>query len=57
MFEINLKEVKMSSIVNWDKIVRLSDGYSGADISNVCRDAAYMPMRRMLAKIGIDKIA
>lgn len=33
-------------------IVSQTDGYSGADISNLCREAAYMPMRKMLKQQG-----
>ena len=58
LFEINLKGVQTASDVNWEKLVKRTDGYSGADIANVCRDAAMMPMRKRIAegKIDIDKI-
>jgi katanin p60 ATPase-containing subunit A1 len=48
LFEINSKGVKLRDDIDWDHLVSLTDGYSGADISNVCREAAMMPMRRKL---------
>ena len=33
-------------------IVKKTQGFSGADITNVCRQAAYMPMRRKLKNQG-----
>ena len=50
MFKINLKDVELAKNVNFDELVKLTEGYSGADISNVCREAALMPMRRKLTK-------
>lgn len=40
--------------IDWNYLVRVTDGYSGADISNVCRDAAMMPMRRKLLSSQFD---
>lgn len=48
MFNINLKSVSVEDGIDWDKIVKSTDGYSGADIANVCREAALMQMRRKL---------
>jgi len=48
LFEINTSTIKLSDDVDYDKLVSMTKGYSGADISNVCREAALMPMRRML---------
>ena len=34
--------------MDFDELVRKCKGYSGADISNVCREAAMMPMRKKI---------
>lgn len=48
MFKINLKEVSIEDNIKFDNIVKETEGYSGADIANVCREAALMQMRRKL---------
>lgn len=48
LFDINSKGVKLGDDIDWESLVSMTDGYSGADISNVCREAAMMPMRRKL---------
>lgn len=50
LFEINLKEVELSDDIDWEQLVKITDGYSGADVANVCRDAAMMPLRRKIAE-------
>lgn len=42
----------MDENLNLDFVVQKTEGFSGADITNVCREAAYMPMRRKLKKAG-----
>jgi katanin p60 ATPase-containing subunit A1 len=48
LFEINLKGIKLASDVDFDNLCKKTKGYSGADISNVCREAAMMPMRKKI---------
>ena len=54
LFEINLKGIKADADVEWPELVRKTKGYSGADIANVCREAAMMPMRRKLLEGVVD---
>ena len=37
LLKINLKELEIANDVNMDKIAEQMEGYSGADITNVCR--------------------
>ena len=48
MFKINLQSVTVANDVEWKELVAITDGYSGSDIANVCREASLMQMRRRL---------
>lgn len=54
LFEINLKGIELGDDINYESMVELTNGYSGADIANVCRDAAMMPLRKKIASGKID---
>lgn len=52
LFEIYLSSVNhKAEDIDWDHLVKRSQGYSGADIANVCRDAAMLPMRKKLLQL------
>ena len=54
LLTINLKGLEVEPDIDWDFIVKATDGFSGADMSNICREAAMMPLRRRLKASGID---
>ncbi|XP_058446474.1 katanin p60 ATPase-containing subunit A-like 1 [Malaya genurostris] len=56
LLKINLREVKVDESVNLNTIASRLDGYSGADITNVCRDASMMSMRRKIAGLKPEQI-
>ena len=56
LFNINLKTVALADDIDWEQLVSKTDGYSGADLANVCREAALMPLRRKLQKSGGFKV-
>lgn len=45
IYEINLKNEKLDPTINWENIYGKSIKYSGADIANVIKDAALIPIR------------
>ena len=55
LFYLNTRKIDISKNIDASKLVYLTKGYSGADISNVCREAALMPLRReLLANKGAN---
>ena len=48
LFELKLRDCKLEDKIDWDILVKKTDGYSGDDLSNVCRDASMMPLRRKM---------
>jgi katanin p60 ATPase-containing subunit A1 len=56
LFKINLKNVQITDNIDWQKLIKLTDGYSGADIANVCREASLMKMRKKLLGNGEDLV-
>ncbi|XP_041831792.1 katanin p60 ATPase-containing subunit A1 [Melanotaenia boesemani] len=56
LLRINLKELELAGDVDLDKIAEQMEGYSGADITNVCRDASLMAMRRRIEGLTPEEI-
>lgn len=54
LLTINMKGLDVDDDIDWNYIVSKTEGYSGADMSNICREAAMMPLRRKLKASGID---
>ena len=56
LFKINMKGCELSDDIDVEILSKMTDGYSGADIANVARDAAMMSVRRLMEsarKLGL----
>ncbi|KAL1565083.1 Katanin p60 ATPase-containing subunit A1 [Salvia divinorum] len=56
LIRINLKTVEVAPDVDIDDVARRTEGYSGDDLTNVCRDASLNGMRRKIAGKTRDEI-
>ncbi|VDK42525.1 unnamed protein product [Anisakis simplex] len=56
LLKLALAEVVIDEDVDLDEVADRLDGYSGADITNVCREAAMMSMRARIANLTADEI-
>ncbi|KAM3861157.1 katanin p60 ATPase-containing subunit A1-like [Diretmus argenteus] len=56
LLRISLEELELASDVDMAKIADQMEGYSGADITNVCRDASLMAMRRRIEGLTPEEI-
>jgi len=48
LLELLLRSIAVDTEVSIPKLAEISEGYSGSDLHVACRDAAMMPMRRLL---------
>ncbi|KAG0488870.1 hypothetical protein HPP92_007512 [Vanilla planifolia] len=56
LIRINLRSVEVAPDVNIEEVARRTEGYSGDDLTNVCRDASLNGMRRKIAGKTRDEI-
>lgn len=49
-----MRGLELEESVHFKPIVQATKGFSGADMSNLCREAAMMPLRRRLNASGIN---
>lgn len=56
LLQINTKSIKLTSDVDLTELATRLDGYSGADITNICRDASMMSMRRRIKGLRPEEI-
>lgn len=56
LLDISLREVERDLNLDLSEVARKLDGYSGSDITNVCRDACMMSMRRRISGLSSEEI-
>lgn len=52
IFKVHLKPIKIDKSVDPDFLARQTPGFSGADIANVCNEAALIAARKKKKKVG-----
>lgn len=56
LLDISLRDVEKSVELDLSQVADKLDGYSGSDITNVCRDACMMSMRRRISGLSSEEI-
>jgi katanin p60 ATPase-containing subunit A1 len=56
LLDIYLKHITLSENVDIKRLCDMTEGYSGADMHVVCREAAMMPMRKLLQVVDPSQI-
>ncbi|KAJ3381992.1 Katanin p60 ATPase-containing subunit A1 [Entophlyctis sp. JEL0112] len=56
LLKINLQSIRVEDSLDMDALADKMDGYSGADITNICRDASMMSMRKRIRGLTADQI-
>jgi len=54
IFEVHLKPIKIDNTVDMDFLAKQTPGFSGADIANVCNEAALIAARKKKSLVGMQ---
>jgi cell division protease FtsH len=54
IFKVHLKKLKLDPTVRPEKLASLTPGFAGAEIANVCNEAALIAARRNKTEVGLD---
>lgn len=54
IFKVHLKHIKVSSAVNAEILAEMTPGFAGAEIANVCNEAALIAARHNKKKVDMD---
>lgn len=54
IFEVHLKPIKTSPILDVKKLASMTPGFAGADIANVCNEAALIAARKGKTQVEMD---
>lgn len=52
IFNICLKSISLDPTIHPERLADLTNGYSGADIHVLCREASMMPLRRLMSEMS-----
>ncbi|MDE1920402.1 MAG: ATP-dependent zinc metalloprotease FtsH [Candidatus Omnitrophica bacterium] len=56
ILKVHVKNIKLGDEVNLRRIAQLTVYFSGADLANVCNEAALLAARRNKEKVGMDEM-
>jgi AFG3 family protein len=54
IFSVHLKNIKIDDVISAAQLAEMTPGFVGADIANICNEAALIAARRSKTKIDID---
>ena len=54
IFKVHLKTIKINDTVTADVLAEMTPGFAGAEIANICNEAALIAARRNQDSIGLD---
>jgi transitional endoplasmic reticulum ATPase len=56
IFKVHTKKMKLDKDINFDQLAKSTEGFSGADIANVCREAGMMALREKATAVTMPHL-